>query len=104
MHAGRLRANEQGPGDLGVGPARGQRQQDLPLALGQPEPGQWILGRRTNRGRLRLVQAQPGPPGQGGGFRRDGRRADPAGHGVGLAHTTAGGLPVTRPRDHLGEP
>ena len=53
---------------------------------------------------VRLVQAQPGPPGQGGGFRRDGRRADPAGQGVGLADATAGGLPVTRRRGRLGQP
>ena len=92
------------PGDLGVGPARGQQHQDLPLALGQPEPGQRVLGRRGDRIGGRVVQAQPGPPGQGGGFRRDRRRADPAGQGVGLADATADGLPVARRRGRLGQP
>jgi hypothetical protein len=34
MHAGGLRADEQGPGDLRVGVPSGKEQQDLPLPVG----------------------------------------------------------------------
>ena len=46
MHAGGLGADEQGAGDLGVGPARGQQREDFAFAVGEPEPGQFIGRRR----------------------------------------------------------
>src|SRR5580658_11157122 len=45
VHAGRLGADEQDPPDLGGGPAGRELGQHLALALGEPEPGQFV-GRR----------------------------------------------------------
>jgi hypothetical protein len=113
VHAGGLGADEQGAGDLGVRPARGQQHEYFAFAAGEPEPGQFI-GRRRLPGlpRLRCLlragrggrKAQACPAGQGSGLSRKRLRAEPVRGRVCLLHGSGRGIPVIDGHVCLGEP
>jgi hypothetical protein len=71
VHAGGLRADEQGLGDFPVGVPGGDQQQDLALAAGEAEPGELVFPLWRGAGR----EADPRAPGESGGVGSDRRGA-----------------------------
>ena len=116
MHPGGLGADEQDLGDLGVGAAGRDLEQDLALAVSEAEAGQFarrargpgrLLPRRLIPGRARrraVVQRQPGAAGQGRGLLGDRGGTQPRGDRVCLPDGLPGGGAVPGGEQRLGVP
>src|SRR6185437_12759725 len=99
VHAGGLRADEQGLGDFPVGVPGGDQQQDLALAAGETEPGELVFLPRRGAG----CEADPRAPGKRGGVGSDRRGAQPFGDRVGLAQGAGCLVAVASGKACLGE-
>jgi hypothetical protein len=99
VDAGGLRADEQGLGDFPVGVPGGDQQQDLALAAGEAEPGEFVFPLRRGAGR----EADPRAPGESGGVGSDRRGAQPFGDRVGLAQGAGCVVAVASGQAGLGQ-